>query len=443
MPDVLTQFSTVSVDTIGRYVAQKMYTLAEQQLVLGRFATKYTLPQRSSLTIRAVRVSRLNLPTVPLTEGVAPDAVALSLTNQDVTVQQWGIVVLLTDVAEITTTHPMLRSAIERTGLAMAEMLEREMAETLLAGVTNRSYANSVADRSTLNTNNSTDNPDTNDIIAVTAALRNRGAVPMMGQNYGGTMSPQMEADFLRDTSANGFAIAIARLGDQERLDMGRIGTWQGVVWFRSNFLPRFSGVTGPGTQSAEDAGAAAGQVAGDYNANATVNYMVVARQTANDYERKISQQSATALGGGNQGYTIAMPTSTAYVYDLYTSSQADGSVSAANPLLLHSARNAASATVTVSARPTTGDSFATTDVPGDGANVVLAWVFGKDAFGRVELNGMSLRAYLTPPGASFSNPLAQGRKIGSKIMWNTWVLDGDFYEQLEATTAIAQAFPA
>ena len=72
-----------------------MYELSERNLVLGRYATRYELPQRMGTTLRAVRVGRLALPQGPLTEGTAPSAVALTITNKDVTVQQWGLVVLL------------------------------------------------------------------------------------------------------------------------------------------------------------------------------------------------------------------------------------------------------------------------------------------------------------------------------------------------------------
>jgi len=73
--------------------------------------------------------------------------------------------------------------------------------------------------------------------------------------------------------------------------------------------------------------------------------------------------------------------------------------------------------------------------------DVFIAFIFGKDAFARVELNGMSLRAYLTPAGASFSNPLAQGRKIGSKVMWNSWILDNAFYRRVETGSAYPSGY--
>ena len=134
MADVATTFATLSTDAPNVWIARQTFRLAERNLRVGRYATMYNLVQRMGKTLRIIRHRRLALPTVELTEGVPPDAVALAVENVDVTVEQWGIVVLITDVAQITTKHPALNVAINRTSLAMAEVLEREIAETLLAG---------------------------------------------------------------------------------------------------------------------------------------------------------------------------------------------------------------------------------------------------------------------------------------------------------------------
>jgi hypothetical protein len=74
---------------------------------------------------------------------------------------------------------------------------------------------------------------------------------------------------------------------------------------------------------------------------------------------------------------------------------------------------------------------------------VFTAFVSGQDAFGRVSLNGMSLASYLTPPGASYSNPLAQGRKIGTKIMCKFFIIDNNYFARLETASAYSAGLPA
>src|SRR3990167_5949134 len=432
MPDVLTQFSTVSTDAPSYYIARRMYELSERQLVLGRYATLYELPQRMGTTLRAVRVGRLNLPTSALTEVVAPDAVALSITNQDVTVQQWGLVVLLTDVAELTTVHPMLTAAIERTSLAMSEMFEREMAQTLLTG-TNVTFigAGNTARDGLL----AADVLTTAEIIGIVTTLRRRGAIPIKGPLYGGVVSPQQEADMMGETA---FQAAVARGQDLERLDFAKIGTWMGAEWVRSNFLPFMRGVAAADGAAAN---ATKSRIVGDavaaaYNANATVVVVVVAREVTSGYERLISVPSSLAIGGGNTSFVVTTPSDTDYVYDVYAPENADGTTPR-----LHTSRAAASAAVAVTTRP----AASATAAPANPANTIeafIGWVFGRDAFGRVELNGMSLKANLTPAGASFSNPLAQGRKIGAKVMWNSWILDNDFFQRFESGSAYPAGLP-
>ena len=57
-----------------------------------------------SKTLRAIRMKRLALPTTPLVEGVTPNTLALEVENVDVTVEQWGIIALLTDVVQLNST---------------------------------------------------------------------------------------------------------------------------------------------------------------------------------------------------------------------------------------------------------------------------------------------------------------------------------------------------
>ena len=430
MPDVMTQYSTVSADTPGRYVARRTYELAERNMVLGRYATRYQLPQRMSTTLRAVRVGRLNLPTGPLTEGVAPDSVALSITNADVTLQQWGIVVLLTDIAEITTVHPMLRAAIERTALAMAEMFEREMAETLMAG-TSVTFAGAQTTRAGLTAMDAS----TGELIGVVTALRRRGAIPIRGTLYGGCMPPQVEADMMDEAA---FQNAVARGQDLERLDFAKIGNWMGVEWVRSNFLPFFRGVAAPDGAAATATKAQLTAIAGATWTGAAVTVVVVGRATASDYERLISLQGTLDNTAPNGNIRVATPTGTAYVYDIYVSDTAAGT----GTNRLAASRVANTTTRDLTALPAGTAAAAPALIRAAADEVFVTWVFGRDAFGRVELDGMSLQSYLTPAGASYSNPLAQGRKIGNKVMWNSWLLDNDFFERFESNADYPAGLP-
>lgn len=427
MADVLTTFSSVSNDAPNVYIASQMFTLAERYLKVLKYASRYTLPQRYGKTIRVDRVKRLALPTVPLTEGVPPSAVGLTVENVDITVDQWGIVAFLTDLGLITTKHPMLAKAIDRTALAIAETIEREACNMLLGGtlvqfggqgtpyVQKTSRANLVA----------SDRVATPAILAATTQLRALGAPAFDGDLYAGVIPPQFEADLLASDATFQTAHNFVNVRAQE---FGEIGVWSGVRWTRGNFLPIFKTVPAPTVAAATAEKSQVSAVAD------TQKVTVVARDANSGYVRKVSIESAVVAAAA----TLTTPTSTNYVYDIY----ADNKTGVYHLVAVGVLANVTTATLTsLYAAGAIQNPPASSST--DQVEVFVAFVVGRDAFGRVELDGMSLQSYITPPGASFSNPLAQGRKVGSKIAWKSFILDNNFLCRIESASAFASQMAA
>lgn len=425
MPDVLTTFASVSNDAPNVFIAQQMYTLAERYLKVLKYASRYTMPQRFGKTIRVDRVKRLALPTAPLTEGVPPSAVGLTVENVDVTVDQWGIVAFLTDLGLITTKHPMLAKAIDRTALAIAETIEREACNMLLGGTQVQYGATSGTQKTSRANLVSTDRITTAVVLQATTQLRANGAPAFDGDLYAGIIPPQMESDIIASDSTFQSAHNFVNVRAQE---FGEIGVWSGVRWTRGNFLPIFKTVPAP------DTGAATAEKAQISAAASTGLLTIVARDANSGYVRKVSIAATTVAAAA----TVTMPSSTNYVYDVYSdnltatyklvaSGLAAGAVTAALNTLY-----AAGVTQNPPAASSTNQ-----------IEVFVAFIVGRDAFGRVELDGMSLQSYITAPGASFSNPLAQGRKVGSKIAWKSFILDNSFLVRLESASAFSAQLPA
>lgn len=427
MADALTTFQTLALDAVNAYIANEVYDVAERQLVLGSFGRKEKLPQRNSKTIRLVRFKRFNLPTAPLTEGVPPDAVQLATENVDISLDQWGIVGLLTDVAEVTVHHDALKMMNKRCGMAIAETLERETANTLLAGGLVR-YANGVASRALLT---GAVYLTTADVLYSTVSLRSLGAPDYGDGQFRGVMPPQVEGDV---TGSDTVFTQAAQFAQLRALQYADIGHWQGVWWKRGNFLPYFQSVAAPttATETATKAKFTAQTTGGTL---ATDNYLltVVGRDKATDYERRVSIESANiAVTGATGSIDVVLPTSTNYVYDIYMRDDTAGAVSYQ---VAGASRLAAGSTFVVAAEPTSGRTppAAVGDTAGD--EVFVSFVFGQDAFFTVELNGMSTQAYITPAGPSYSNPLAQGRKVGVKTMYKCGILDPNFYVRIESNS--------
>lgn len=440
MADVINTFASLSNDAPNVMITKRMYELAERNLATGQFAKDYTLENYMSKTMRIVRYNRFNLPTQTLTEGVAPDAVGLGFVYVDVTVEQWGIVALLTDVGILTITHPILQIAIERCALAIAELTERENAKVLMTGTSviygNVSTSDSRDDLVETGTPK-TDRMTTSTIINATVRLRALGAPEWDGGLYGGIMQPQQEGDVNASDSTFQNASNFARV---RKLENAEIGIWMGVHWVRGNFLPIFLGVAAPDTNAATSV-KAKGVVADTGGSLVTGNYKiaVVARDVTSDYERKISQNSANyAVSGAvtTGSITVTTPTSTNYVYDIY--------MTAVGGVVFYKvfSRVAAATSVIITTAPAGTEATAPV-APATDVTVFTAWVIGKDAFARVKLNSMSMQSYITPAGASWSNPLAQGRKVGTKMMYKPAIQDNNFMVRLETVSTYSGFLPA
>lgn len=403
-----------------------MLELSKRTLVLDQFGDKYSLPQGSGKTLRVVRYKRLNNPTEPLAELIPPDALALSTENVDVTVEQWGIVSLLSDVAQVTTEHPALNIAIERTSRSMSEVVEREIAGVLLGG-TKVTYGTAASSRAGLDGSKVLTSAD---IFGATSSLRWAGAMPYEGDLFVAVIPPQVEMDMMSDST---FKDAASR-SQVARLNVGEIAVWGGIKFMRSNALPVYKGVGAPGTQDTEVSGYSNETGAGAGIGGSKVT--VIARDVQSGYERKISQEKA--VGAGKDTADVTTPTSTNYVYDIYNTN-----VSGTGYKLIFKGVAANTLKTLTATTYTNGVSKTPTAAPASGKTVFIGWVFGKSAYGVVELSGMSMKNYITPDQASFSNPLVQGRKVGSKLMWKSFLLDNEFFRRLEMNSAFSADLPA
>src|SRR5512146_2102164 len=114
---------TVTTGTVGNagnvaadlqtYFAMKLLDVAELNMVLDQFGEKVPLPSNSSKTIHFTREEKLSS-TVPsqLTEGTAPDAAGITMNQFEATVEQYGALVKLSDLAELTAKHNIVEKTI-------------------------------------------------------------------------------------------------------------------------------------------------------------------------------------------------------------------------------------------------------------------------------------------------------------------------------------------
>lgn len=438
MADVINNFSLLQNDAPNVMITKRMYELAERNLGVAQFAKEYTLDNYMSKTMRIVRYNRFAIPTTQLVEGVPPDSVGLSFTHVDVTTEQWGIVALLPDVAMLTITHPILQIAMERCALAITELVERQTCVTLLRTGTSVIYGNAgVTSRANIvNTGTpKTDRLTTATVLNATVQLRAQGAPSYDGSLYGVAIQPQQEGDMLSSDTVFQNSSNFARV---RKLENAEIGIYMGGHYVRGNFMPIIKGVAAPdGSAASAEKAQFVANTSGGTLATGNFQVVVIARDISSDYERKVSQNSANiAITGPNGSITVTTPTSTNYVYDVYLTA-----LGLTVPYLQRS-RVAANTAVVLTTAPLTTETIALT-APSSGTEVFIAWTFGMDAFARVKLNQMSMQSYITPAGASWENPLAQGRKVGTKIMFATAIQDQTFLVRLETVSGYSAFLPA
>ena len=423
--------STVLVaDMVPVLMKEKLLSLADKQLVFFEIGDKEDLPTGNGKTIQFTRYERLVLPFGPLSESITPDAAALTTSVVQAVVDQWGAIVSMSDVAELTIKHPVMQIAQNRLGKQHAETVDREVQKTLL-GSSNVSFANGRSARSSLIAG---DVVSTDDIRKIVAQLRSDGAPSMDDGSFIGVFDPFVEMDLTKDAT---FTQA-ASYSNLRSLLNAEVGMWMGVRWKRSNFIPIITRHTGE-----------------TINANATLNNFTgfalgttnkarITKLDANTgFETAIGDETNVTNGGAAFRVRVITP-AVAGTYNVYCSLESGAAgtatfqtrvVSTGSAITVNIAKALGTGTIV-----TTGATLelvvsatGAVSVPdtSTAGNVHITWVFGKEAFGVVDLNG--LKTTLTPPSASDSDPLVQRRKAGWKQMFKCVIKNTTFFRRLES----------
>jgi N4-gp56 family major capsid protein len=106
------------------YADMNALARAIPQEVIGLFCEARTIPPNKTDTIKFRRANPLPALTVPLVEGVTPNAQAMSYTDVTVQLQQWGSAIQITDKVDDMAEDPVLRDASSLLGEQWAESAE-------------------------------------------------------------------------------------------------------------------------------------------------------------------------------------------------------------------------------------------------------------------------------------------------------------------------------
>ena len=442
------QLSSFSAD-VEAYIAQSTLPLARRQLVVYQFGDPLTLPKGRGVTYQAARWNRVPLPFAPLSEGVPPIGQSMTVTMVSATAVQWGDKITLTDVAEMTIKHPMFKIAKELCALAVAETLERNTFNNLNAG-TQINYVNTRGARASLVTG---DVLNLHEINRVYGALKTLGAPRFMGDEQTDT---KLEAESggarassdprgmphytavvhdlaSQDLRENSTFVTASAYSDINKLYNSEIGELGGVRFTTSNMVPSWTGYA----QVNGTAGNAGALASGTYYT------VITGSDTQNQYESYITQVSTgVVVVGPNGSISVTTPNVAGYSWNVYigtTTSPANLALSAAGPVVGPMQGQATQLpSNTVITLTGTGIAQSPPAAPATGVTVYPTYVFGRGAYGQVQLDDIK---YTYLDKADKSDPLNQMRVVGWKVMYGTILLNQLFFARIESTSAFSATF--
>lgn len=426
---------SLAADLVPVYIKEKLLSVAEKQTIFMDIGDKEDLPEGNGKTVQFTRYERLTLPTTPLTESDSPASTALTTSIVQAVMDQWGQVVNISDVAELTVRHPVMRTALQRLGTAGAELMDREVQKVLM-GSSNVYFPNARTSRSGLLAG---DFLGTDDVRKIVSTLRSNGAPNYDGSNYVGVFDPFVEMDISKDATF----VTASSYSNLKTLLNGEVGQWMGVRWKRSNYIPVLSVISTGFTITA--AGNTSVNSFTGFAAGSTVQVTVTKLDATTGFETGISATQAVT----NAAAFRAIGTITAAgTYNIYCTLE-NG---AAGTQTFQFRLTFAGSTITWNIAKGIGGGVETPTsatapefvVRATGAvappaasaagNVHTTYVFGKESFGVVSLQGM--KTYMSPATASDSDPLVQRRKMGYKVMFKAVIKNTAFFTRAESLSA-------
>ena len=435
---------------IENYIADETLPLARKQLVFYQFGDPATLPKGRGTAYTATRYNRIPLPYAPLSEGVPPIGETMTIQQVTAQAQQWGDKVTITDVAEMTTKHPLFKKATELMGLQIGEMQDRNTANALMGG-TQINYVNSRGSRGALVAG---DVLDTQTVIRTQAALKTLGAPRYNGDeqtdtkleadsggakassnprampHYASIIHPLVAADFRQNPTV----VTAWSYSDINRLYNAEVGEWSGIRFCESNLVPFWT---------AQSAVQGVAGTAGALATNATYYIIITGQDTQNQFESQIyAISNSINVTGPNGSIAVTMPSTQGYTYNVYVGTTTSPSnlgltVSGptAGPLQGQATQLAPSAAVVI-----TGLGVAQTPpaIPGSGLTVYPTFVIGRGSYAQVMLDNVKF-TYLKDPDKS--DPLNQLRVVGWKMFYGTLLSNVSFFCRIESVSANTATF--
>ena len=438
---------TISND-IELVIEKEVLRLSQRNLVAYGFGQALRIDKQHGITYTATRYERLPLPATALSEGVAALGESITLAQVSATAQQWGDLVRVTDVADMTIKHPLFQQGIRLISMQQSETVERNTLNALLSA-SQVNYVGGNSNRAALTAANVLSPVEIGKVVGALRTFgapeyngderedmksdpngkRNASAKPAGKSHYVALVHPLVEQDLMQNSTI----VTAFSYSDLNKLYNSELGEWGGVRFCRSNMIPFWVGVA-----------AVTGTPVSTGGAFAANNYFiqVTGSPTATSVEQRIYQVSGSLSVAANGSISVVLPTLAGYQFNVYvglTSSPTNLALSASGPSVGPLAGNAtqlaSGSTVVLTG---IGASQTPPAAPTTGVTVYPTIFLGTDAYGIVMLDDVKY-SYLT--GADKSDPMNQTRVVSWKMMYGTIILNNAYMARVESGSAFSAGY--
>jgi len=219
-----------------RYFSKELLDYIQKSLQMVQFANKAPLPAKSgSKTIRWFRFDEPSTSSIETlsTEGTKPAAErALSLANVDADLVQYGQIISITDILQLTELFNHVEQAVRVTGqdaALHADSIVRDKLGSNVSGKQTRA-ANGLADYAAVNSASAADaTVEFNDLLDCATELRQNNT-PTIGGSFVGVASPEVLSDLMKTTNW----VNASSYSDIDNLYKGEVGKLWGIRMLES-----------------------------------------------------------------------------------------------------------------------------------------------------------------------------------------------------------------
>lgn len=450
--------TTTSTDQ-EKFLALDLIKRSYLKLVMGSLCDKVQMKKGAGLTANFVRYKRMSVPLSPITEGTDPANSSFALDSVTVTLDQWGDIITVTDVAQLTTFHPLVQQCVELLADNAARVMDREITLVLLAGTNLQFGDGSVATRDTITPAMKVNE---NVIGKARVNLVNAGAPPrggpagdarqvaaqgnfQQGIAYVAVTGAEVIQDVMQPSTSFGTFVSAAVYNNFKALSQAEVGMWLGFRFVETNFLPKFIllgdavVLTRSGAGTTNNANSITGLTvvvanAGGTLGNATFGWKLTRKDLLRGFEEAISIPHTITTGGATSLITITVPSTAGFVYNIYFDTNGAGGSTTDAGLSLVASNIAAGAATAISAVPVAGTTPPNNILATNGpAAVYPVFVFAEAAVGWVGF--YKPKFLITSAAAEKVDPLAQFRTVGYKFFGKSVIKDQTRLLRLEVAS--------